>query len=173
MNKGNKGYTLIELIVVVAVVGVVLFVALPRLRDDLLNDSLDAAARRIEGTVRELRNDALREQLDYVLEFDLNDNSFYSYATDMTAEKRQERQKDAYHLRGGARIVDCAYQGGQGQTDGQFSVHIYGNNCVQPTVIHLQKDDRYLTLYLQPFLNSVDRFEGAVEVTAVGKVEGE
>ena len=59
----DRGYTLIELSVVVLLIGMMLLIAVPQVRDTLLSDDLDAAARKLVGVAGELRNDAVREQV--------------------------------------------------------------------------------------------------------------
>ncbi len=76
MNR--SGYTLIELVLVVFLVGLMLFLAVPKVRDSLINDTLAASVRKTVGMARGLRADAVREQLDYVLQFDLKNNAFWT-----------------------------------------------------------------------------------------------
>ncbi|HDZ90866.1 MAG TPA: prepilin-type N-terminal cleavage/methylation domain-containing protein, partial [Deltaproteobacteria bacterium] len=61
MFRDKRGYTLIELIVVVLLIGLVLTLTAPRLRDSLLSDDLKSAARRLIGITNDLRNEAIRE----------------------------------------------------------------------------------------------------------------
>ena len=97
-NPTERGYTLIELALVILLIGLMLFIAAPRIRDTLMNDSLSAAVRKITGVSRELRAEAVRQQVDHVLHLDLNGRAYWTYTADMTPEKQQERRKDAVRL---------------------------------------------------------------------------
>src|SRR4030043_1520898 len=84
----DRGYTLIELAVVVLLIGMMLYLAVPRVQDSLLDDDLKATTRRFIGAARELRSESVREQTDYILHIDIGHPAFWSYAADTTAEKR-------------------------------------------------------------------------------------
>jgi len=67
----RNGYTLVELALVVFLLGLMLTLAVPRVRENLLSDGLKSTERRLIGAIRQLRADAVREQVDYVLGFGL------------------------------------------------------------------------------------------------------
>lgn len=167
MNR--KGYTLIELALVVFLLGLMLFLAVPRVRDGLINDVLAGAVRKTTGAVRVLRADAVREQVDYALQLDLNNNAFWTYSLDMTPEKRQERKEAAYHFPAGVKIADISQPGLGKKTDGEATVRFYKQGHIQPTVIHLAREDRSATIVLAPFLSTIKVYEKYVEVTPEGE----
>jgi len=159
----NRGYTLIELSVVVLLIGIMLLVAVPRVRDTLLNDDLKAVTRRLISSARELRYESVREQTDYILHIDLTNPAFWSYPADTTAEKRMELRKGAYRVPEGIRIVDVR-QADQGKkTDGEVLVHFFRRGYVEPTIVHLAKDDRSFTLVFNPFLQAMTVYEKYVD----------
>lgn len=159
----NRGYTLIELSVVVLLIGIMLLIAVPRVRDTLLNDELKAVTRRLISSARELRYESVREQTDYILHIDLANPAFWSYPADTTAEKRTELRKGAYRIPEGVRIVDVR-QADQGKkTDGEVLVHFFRRGYAEPTIVHLAKDDRSFTLVINPFLQAVTVYEKYVD----------
>ncbi len=159
----DRGYTLIELSVVVLLIGLMLLIAIPRVRDTLLNDELRATARQIIGTSRELRNEAVREQVDYVLQIDLNQQGFWTYSTDTTAEKRAEIRRGAVRLPAGVRIAGVRHFAEVGKTEGEAFVRFFHRGYTEPTVIHLVKADRTLTLVFNPFIPAVSIYEKYVD----------
>ncbi len=164
----KNGYTLIELAVVVFLLGLMLFLAVPRIRDSLINDGLKSTARHMVGAIRELRADAVREQVDYVLQLDLNNNAFWTYSVDMTPEKRDERKKNAFHFPEGVKIADVSQPGLDKKADGEVGIKLYKQGYVQPTVIHLVRENRYFTIALAPFLSTIRVFEKYADVTPEG-----
>ena len=102
----NRGYTLIELSVVVLLIGMMLLIAVPRVRDTLIDDDLKAVTRRLISSARELRNESVREQTDYILHIDLTNPAFWVYPADTTAEKRLALRKGAFLFPEGVRIAD-------------------------------------------------------------------
>ena len=159
----DRGYTLIELSVVVLLIGMMLFFAVPRVRDNLLNDDLKAATRKIIGAATELRQDAVREQVDYLLRLDLAEPGFWTYRADMTAEKQAEIRKQAVRFPEGIRIVDVRQPPEARKTEGEVVIRFFRKGYVSPTVIHLVKDDRTFTLVFNPFLQAVSVYEKSVD----------
>jgi prepilin-type N-terminal cleavage/methylation domain-containing protein len=166
LNK--HGYTLIELSLVIFLLGLMLFLAVPKVRDGLINDALSASVRRTIGVVRALRADSVREQVDYVLQLDFKNNAFWTYSLDMTPEKQQERKEAAYHFPAGVKIADIDQPGLGKKTDGEATVKFYKQGYIQPTVIHLAREDRFATIVLAPFLSTIKIYEKYVEITPEG-----
>jgi len=161
VNK--RGYTLIELSVVVLLIGIMLLVTVPRVWDTLLNDNLKAVTRRLINTVRELRYESVREQTDYILHIDLNNPAFWSYPADTTAEKRAELRKGAFRLPEGIRIVDVRQADEARRTEGEVLVRFFRRGYAAPTIVHLAKDDRVFTVIFNPFLQAMTVYEKYVD----------
>ena len=170
MNR--HGYTLIELALVVFLLGLMLFLAVPKVRESLIKDELASSVRRTVGVVRGLRADAVREQLDYVLQLDLKNNAFWTYSLDMTPEKKAERKASAFRFPEGVRITDIVQSGLGTKTDGEVTIKFYKQGHVQPTVIHLARDDRSATIILAPFLSTIKTYEKYVDITPEGAEGG-
>jgi general secretion pathway protein H len=161
----DRGYTLIELSVVVLLIGMMLLIAIPRVRDTLLNDDLLAAARQIIGASRELRNEAVREQVDYILHLDLNQPGFWTYSADTTGEKRAEIRKGAVRFPEAIRIAGVRHFEEIRKTEGEADVRFFRKGYTEPTVIHLTKEDRTLTLVFNPFLPAVSVYDKYLDFT--------
>ena len=159
----DRGYTLIELALVVLLIGLMLFIAAPRIRDTLANDSLREAVRKIAGAGRELRAEAVRQQVDHVLHLDLNGRAYWTCTADMTPEKQYERRKDAVRLPDDVRIVDISVAGREKKSDGEATVTFFKQGYTQPVVIHLARGDRFFTLFFSPFLNEIKTYERYLE----------
>ena len=156
--RKQPGYTLIELTVVMFLIGVMLFLAAPRVRSTLLDDGLESVVRYLAGVARELRNESVREQLDYVLHIDLDGGMIWTYAADMTPEKRAERQKGAFRLPANVKVADVSRTGQEKQKDGEATIIFFRKGYVQPAVVHLAQGDRFYTIAFQPFLNAVKTY---------------
>ncbi len=161
----DRGYTLIELSVVVLLIGMMLLVAVPRVRDAVLSDDLKAAARRLVGAARELKNESIREQVDYILHLDLAHPGFWVYSADTTPEKLAEIRKKASPFADGLKITDFIRPGEEKQTEGDAEIRFHRQGYVDPAVIHLKKNDREFTVVFQPFLNTVTVYEKYVDYT--------
>jgi len=159
----NRGYTLIELSVVVLLIGMMLLIAVPRVRDTLIDDDLKAVTRRLISSARELRNESVREQTDYILHIDLTNPAFWVYPADTTAEKRLALRKGAFLFPEGVRISDVRQADEGKRTEGEALIHFFRRGYVEPTVVHLAKDDRVFTLVFNPFLQTMTVYEKYVD----------
>ncbi|MBF0573967.1 MAG: type II secretion system protein [Desulfamplus sp.] len=67
----NSGFTLIELIVVLAVMGSVLFITLPKFRTLTFDDTSERGLNILLNTVKDLKKKALSDGMDYILHLDV------------------------------------------------------------------------------------------------------
>jgi prepilin-type N-terminal cleavage/methylation domain-containing protein len=152
----KKGYTLIEISVVIVLVGVILLMAIPRVQDTITGDRMRSAVRHLSGTARELKANAVREQVDHYLHLDLDKRLVWNTRDDMTAEDRTLRRNQARSLPSGVRIADVALFDAGKKDQGEVIIRFFSQGYVQPTAIHLTDDDRIMTLIFQPFLSAFD-----------------
>jgi len=152
----TKGYTLIEISVVIVLVGVILLMAIPRVRDTMTNDRMRSAARHLSGTARELRANAVREQVDHYLHIDLDKRLVWNTRDDMTAENRTLRRSQARSLPSGVRIADVALVDVGKKNEGEVMIRFFSQGYVQPAAIHLTDEERVMTLIFQPFLSTFE-----------------
>ena len=165
MPKNTKGYTLIELVVVIILLGLVFSITAPRFRDALLTDNLKSATRKLVGRINELRTDAVQEQSNPVLFFDLDANMYWHGFADMTGEERDDlRDRNATHLPEGVRITDISFSDKEKKLAGEVPIRFNKRGYVRQCAIHLESNDgREFTIVLRTFLPGVKIFEKYVE----------
>ena len=161
----DRGYTLIEIAVVVVLIGVILLLAVPRVQDTLTSDRMRSAVRNLSGAARELKAEAVREQVDHFLHLDLDRRVVWNTRDDMTAEVRTIRRSQARPLPPGVRIADVALADEGKKNQGEVVIRFFSQGYVQPAAIHLTDDgDRAMTLILQPFLSTFEVKDSYVDV---------
>jgi prepilin-type N-terminal cleavage/methylation domain-containing protein len=165
----KKGYTLIEISVVIVLIGVVLLMAIPRVQDTITNDRMRSAVRHLSGTARELKANAVREQVDHFLHLDLDKRLVWNTRDDMTADNRTLRRNQARSLPSGVRIADVALIDVGKKNEGEVIIRFFSQGYVQPAAIHLTDDDRTMTLIFQPFLSTFDVQDKYVDAWQVSK----
>jgi len=164
MPLDKKGYTFIEITVVVLLIGLMMALTLPRFRYAMLTDNLKTATRRLVGTIKTIRNEAVREQQGFVLYFDLESNRFWPESSGMTEEERLISHERASSLPRGVRILDIWLKGKGKKVAGDAAIRFNKKGYVQQSVIHLESEDgRQFTLVLSPFLGRVRILERYVE----------
>lgn len=162
INKAAPGFTLIELIVVVSLISLMLFFALPRLNSDLLDDDINTTSRWIILKVRTLKDRAHLEQKSYVLHLDMNTNRLWVSNASMTEEELEKAAGSAYQLPEGIQLLDVEYPSGKIAT-GEAEIWVFENGYSEKALIHLSDSANDIrTFLIEPYLPSVKLFKQAV-----------
>jgi prepilin-type N-terminal cleavage/methylation domain-containing protein len=164
MSGNTKGYTFIEITVVLILIGVMASISMPKIRHAVLTDKLKSASRKMIGVISSLRNDAIREQKAFYLHFDLEANRFWSDSEAMLEEERLSANEEAASLPEGIRVLDVWFRGKGKKQHGVVAIRFNKKGYVQESAIHLNSDDgRQFTLLLSPFLGKIKAFEDYIE----------
>lgn len=162
-SANTKGYTLIELIVVLVLLGLMLGLAVPKFRQAVLSDSLNATSLRILGLVQDLRERAISDQDSYVLHFDMRGKKLWAFATSATEEEQETAREKAYQLPADVKITDI-WSWSSGKLYDDATIHFSKKGYIEQSMIHLQSlDGRQLSLELTPFLGSIKIHDGYVD----------
>ena len=163
--KQNKGYTLIELTLVIFLLGVMLAISIPNFRYSLLTDGLKSTTRKIIGLVKGIRNEAIREQKTYLFNIDLEYNLLWVEHADMDEAEKELAKARAFELPQGIRIMDVWRKGKGKKMDGEVSIPFNKKGYTEYTLLHLGAEDgREFTLALSPFLGSIKSYNKYVDV---------
>ncbi|MBW2616339.1 MAG: prepilin-type N-terminal cleavage/methylation domain-containing protein [Deltaproteobacteria bacterium] len=165
MSRDEKGYTFIELTVVIILIGLMAAISVPRIRHGLLTDELKSASRKLVGVIKSLRNDAISGQKAFYLHLDLESNRFWTESEAMLEEERLSASEKAASLPEGVSILDVWFRGKGKKQHGVTVVRFSKKGYVQQCAIHLSSDDgRKFTLVLSPFLGRVRVLDSYVEL---------
>jgi prepilin-type N-terminal cleavage/methylation domain-containing protein len=163
--RTERGFTLVELLVVIALIGVVLALAVPTTRDALTVNDLKKATRKLVGMERQLRADAVRDQIDYILVLSIPDAGYYVITPDMTPEKLLEVEKGAKKLSGDISVLDVVKQKNEKIADGKVKIKFGKNNISPPLVIHLAEGEDRMTLVVNPFLGVTAVYDEYMDIS--------
>lgn len=73
---GQKGFSLVEIFVIIAIAMIVAAIAIPSLQSYAVNRSLKSAARDVESDFLELRERAISENTQYRMTFNIGGNNY-------------------------------------------------------------------------------------------------
>ncbi|MBN2061306.1 MAG: type II secretion system protein [Deltaproteobacteria bacterium] len=164
MIKEHKGYTLIELTVVIVLVGLLMTFTVPRVRESVSTDNLKASTRRIMSLIYSVRGDAIRDNRGYVLNFDKGSGRYWVESPDMPELERSLARENADALPGDVRIMDITIVGDNSSQDGETLIRFHNKGYVKPALIRLGSDKgKELTMILRPFIRKIEVAEGRVE----------
>lgn len=158
-----RGFTLIELIVVLVLLGLMFGLTVPRFREAMLTDSLDATSLKLIGLVQDLRERAVSGQISYMLHFDIREKKIWAIAGNATEEEKEEARQRAFSLPPDVKIQDI-WSWSSGKFFNEGFIRFSRKGYVEQSMIHLQSEDgRELSLELTPFLGSIKIHEGYVD----------
>jgi prepilin-type N-terminal cleavage/methylation domain-containing protein len=160
----TSGYTLIELIVVLVLLGLMFGLVVPKFRQAVLSDSLDTTSLRIIGLVEDLRERAISHQVSYVLHLDIRKKELWSFASNASAEEQETARERAYQLPVDV-IIEDIWSWSGGKLYDEATIQFSSKGYIEQSMIHLQSDDgRQLSLELTPFLGSIKIHDGYVDL---------
>jgi len=156
----SAGFTLIELIVVIALMGVMLFFSLPRLQANPFDKGVNRATHWLIGRIGMLRENAVRNGKNCSLHLDLDAGRIWETSAAMTPQEvEQAALEDNFRLPADVRLVDVQYAAGGKQNSGQAQITFYRTGYADKVLIHLQENGTYRSLLVEPFLSEVVVFQ--------------
>ena len=164
MARNHKGFTLIELVVVMSLIVMMIGLTMPKIRTTLLSDGLKRTSLRMMGLASNLRDEAVREQRTYALHLDMARRQYWIGFAHMTEEEQALARENAEKLPSDIQILDVWFKEGGKVTEGEAAILFFKKGYVQPAAIHLGADDgRRFTIVLSPFVGKVKVLEKYVD----------
>jgi len=163
-TSSNPGFTLIELVVVVFLISLMLFLAVPRFGGTFFSDSSRKAMLWISGTIHLLKERAVREQTDYQLHVDLDENVMWVSREGMSDAEFEEARESGYRFKDRLTLLDVTLPDDETITSGEVPIRFNKKGYSSMLLIHVidQKDQRH-SFDIQPFLATARLTEGYLE----------
>lgn len=152
-HRCSWGFTLIELTVVMALISIMFFVALPRINNDLFVDQTKKTSRYLLTSVRYLKEASIGDQIDHTLHVDMDNGKFWVTSASMTEEMLAKPETGGLNLADNFRILDVSFAGNRSISDGVARIQFYAKGYSDNAMIHvLNEDDTVLSYHISPFL---------------------
>lgn len=153
-----------ELIIVCVIVSLVLTITIPTLRNSLYTNELNSTARKIIGTVKELRNLAIRGQQSYLLHLDVDKNYIW-YELDDDSDTPDEEPLAEFQFPEDIQIDDVQTHNQGKKSFGSTILWINKRGYMDQTAVHLSDmDGTELTLFFSPFSGAAQVYEEYVDI---------
>ncbi|MBN1932902.1 MAG: type II secretion system protein [Desulfobacterales bacterium] len=162
--KENKGFTLIELIVVIFLISIMLFFSIPRFEITIFSDDYKKASRWIIGKVHDLKDRAVGEQKTYILHINIDKSMFWVSYESMSEEEQQKAEQKAYRLPEEIKVLDVEYPDHIKISMGTADIYFYKKGYCDKAIIHLENDQKQISFLIEPFLYEVNIEEKYVEL---------
>lgn len=151
----EKGFSLVELLVVCALLSIMVSLSVPALRDTLFNDPLKSTVRKTIGLVNGIRELALRTQQPYFLYISRQENRLW-YQQDVPTEDGEHQAKGLLQIPKGIRIQEILSAGKDLSAMEQVTVWITRQGYMHETRIRFADDAGHtLTVQFLPFVDSM------------------
>ena len=163
-NESN-GFTLVELIVVMALISLMFFMILPRVNNDIFIDQTKKTSRWLLTSVRYLKEASTRDQTSYALHVDIDNGRLWTSHVS-ASEEMLEKYKDLSLILGeGSRILDVELAGERKITSGTVLIQFHAKGYSDHAMIHMTDgDDNELSYKIPPFLPRLKIYEGYVDL---------
>jgi general secretion pathway protein H len=141
--KNRKGFTLIELAVVIFLIGAFFLVAIPKFKG-ITEVNIKSASRRLSGTIRYLYSEAAFRKSVYKLTFDINKGEYWIQVLDGNEFKiPTDPLLQGGKLPDGVYFKDITTQRSLGKNPkgSEEFILFMPTGFVEPAVIHLETQD--------------------------------
>lgn len=158
-SRPSPGFTLLELVVVIAMISILTALTIPRLPGSLFFDDLKSTSRKLVGIIAETSQEAIRNQRPYLLTIDMEENSIQAAGEEEEVRMEDDAQvpgKRELMLPESVRIFEVSSVYGGRRTMGTTVIRFSQKGYVDKTHIHLRSDEGdEMTVMLSPFLGVV------------------
>jgi len=152
--RQNNGFTLIELIVVISLISLMFFFAIPRIRVDILSDNTRKVSRWIMLNVSALKEKAVHDQKRYVLHLSLDSNRLWVTNDTLSEEELEEAAATGYNLPEDIKLLDVEYPDKEKISAGRADIYFYKKGYSDKAMIHItNNDNEVLSFLIEPFLS--------------------
>ena len=155
----QDGFTLMELIVVMALLSIMLVFSIPRFHQTLFLDDSKTSSRWIIGKIQSLKEAAVRNQRNYTLHFDLDTDHYWETDESMTAEDIEKATMQTEPLPDGLKIADIEFPLRGKVSSGRTDITFYKNGYSDKAIIHTGDGESSVSYLIEPFLSEITRFD--------------
>ena len=162
--RQERGFTLIELIIVVSLISIMLFLYIPKFQEAVMVDSTKRVSRWIIGKVQALKESSVSNWKLYVFHIDLDNNRMWVTNELMSEEEMQNAEQQVFELPDDINLLDVEYPGKDKILFGQADIYFYKKGYSDKALIHIEdSSNKQLSFLIEPFLSEVELYEEYVD----------
>jgi prepilin-type N-terminal cleavage/methylation domain-containing protein len=162
--RQNNGVTLIELIVVISLISLMFFFAIPRIQVDVLSNNTRKVSQWIMLNVSALKEKAVHDQKRYVLHLSLDSNRLWVTDDTLSAEELEDAAAMGYNLPEDIKLLDVEYPDKEKISVGRADIYFYKKGYSDKAIIHVTNNhNEVLSFLIEPFLSRVRLYNKYLE----------
>jgi general secretion pathway protein G len=165
LRKSNNGFTLIELMIVLVIIGITLGYIGPRIFSGLSTSNMDLAVRDVTTMIQVGRSSAITQHKTFFIRFDLDNNKIALYPMPETSSQAPQMLKER-KLPDGVVLKNIKSPYQSEKERGEMDLKITTEGVVEQGVIYLvgALGSTY-TLVVNPFSGALKFYDHVVEIT--------
>ena len=170
MKVNRKGFTLLELALVLFLIGLVLSISMPRVGNFLFQSDLKSVARYLKSVVYLMRAKSISTNSYTTLHFDLDRNIYWGTGIDKTKKSIDEGNEGTsivsrVNLPEGIRFMDALNINSEKKTLGVLTSTFNPKGMFEETILHLaDADQNVMTIIINAFTGSFMIYDEYVDV---------
>lgn len=151
--NSHDGFTLIELIVVISLIALILFAAIPRFQDTVLSDNTKKTSRWIIAKAETLKQSAVHDQKLYVLHISPDSGRLWITNPAMSENELENATQNAFKLPSDVKVLDVEYPDDKKIEVGWADINFYEKGYSDMAIIHIENSaNEQLSFVIEPFL---------------------
>jgi prepilin-type N-terminal cleavage/methylation domain-containing protein len=165
--NNERGFTFIELSMVLIIIGVVSVLAVPRLKNLMWHGDVKAAVRRLSGAIRYTHNQTAMTKSRHRIMYDLDNSRYWIVIRDENGNFVEDRSviTRKMTLPDKVRIKDVFTQREGEVIHGITYTEFVPNGLVEDTVIHIENDEgRVFTMIIKPLTGDLKVYDRYIKV---------
>lgn len=166
IRPSERGYTLLELLVVLVLISILITLAVPTLKNTLSVDPMKMSAMKIVGLVKAAREQAVRDQQEYLIEVDFSENLIAIRREGdqlPEAEEQELRERNTVRMPENVDLLDIWEKNLGSLSEGVPVIRIGRRGYMTETILHLSDGNAVVGMRFAPFLEKVDIVSGRIE----------
>lgn len=157
----ERAFTLVEMIVVTALISIMLVVAVPRMDRGLFSNGSDETARWIIANVRHLKEKAVIDQKTYLLHVSPDIQRLWVSEADIPDTEADAAREQGYAMPRGVNIDHVAFSATEHLSSGTIPIAFYPKGYSDKAVIRIRSNDGgRQAFFIEPFLPGVRLIRG-------------
>jgi len=178
-SRRRRAFTLIELMVVVAILGLMLFVVLPNLDSMLPGARVGGAARTVASTFEFVRSQSVFSGKPYEVQFNLDENWYQVILPEEIDNLRWNElpTMPSQYLPKGVKIRSIQFATGERKEDGVVKIRFSPFGQFDEFVLHVTEkgqgrgDETLWTVHFNPLTGIAEFYDGEKELERITEAE--